>query len=282
MIALTGHRHGAEMGRGHPCAIDQHRCTPPLLLASRGKNNIYWEDAEVKYYLYISDAKLEMLYGQMPVKIRDKIAAELKIDLKVIGATVSIKDRPETRYSKLDLVREYLITNFPVGSIAHPDSYFSGTVPMQWGLITSPESGKVVYFGGNVDNVVLGLAGSRHHVVGYQGEGVVGAPDFSYGSSFAPMVIKAIEDGLAAVIDRPETAESGSVIQLRERHPVDFSKTPDARALDTVLYATENLLGPTQRLEFLAKRLLMGKVSVSTEEKVDVLLGTPLYVALAD
>jgi hypothetical protein len=238
--------------------------------------------SKVKYYLYISDAKLEMLYGQMPGKIRDKIAAELKIDLKIIGATVSTKDRPETRYSKLDLVREYLITNSPVGSVSHPESYFSGTVPMQWGLITSPETGKVVYFGGKVDSVVLGLAGSRHHVVGYQGEGVVGAPDFSYGSSFAPMVIKSLEDGLAAVIDRPETAETGPVVQLKSPDPMSPSETPDAQALQTVLFATENLLGPTQRLEFLAKRLLMGKLSGSGNERTDVLLGTPLYVALAD
>lgn len=42
--------------------------------------------------------------------------------------------------------------------------------------------------------------------------------------------------------------------------------------------ATEQLKGPTQRLEFVAKRLLFGQ----DKEGQTVLLGTPLYVAMCE
>jgi hypothetical protein len=236
----------------------------------------------VRYYLYVSDAKLEMLYAQMPARLRDKIATELKVDLKVIGATVSTKDRPETRYSKLDLVREYLTTHTQIGSVSNPESYFAGTVSMQWGLITGPASGRIVYFGGEEGNVVLGLAGSRHHVVGFQGEGIVDAPpSYGAGSSMMPYILEQLENNLAATLEGETFADTSPVVELEGADAFPDSDTRDAQALKTVLYATRNLLGPRQSLEFLAKRLLTGRLAMPVGER-DVLLGTPLYVALAD
>lgn len=237
----------------------------------------------MKYYLYISDAKLDMMYSQIPLRIRDKIAAELKVDLKVISATFSEKNPRESRYGKLDLVRNYILENLPVGNVAQPDSYFAGTVPMRWGLVTDPGSGRIVYFGGEEGNVVLGLAGSRHHVVGFAGEGIVDTPPtLGAGSSMVQGILEQLEDNLAAAVDYPARDQTDAVVRL-ERPGVLFSGSVarDERALGTVLYATRNLLGPTQGLEFLAKRLLMGKLTVAGDE-TDILLGTPLYVALAD
>jgi hypothetical protein len=237
---------------------------------------------EVKYYLYVSDAKLEMLYAQMPARMRDKIAAELKIDLKIIGATISAKSRPETRYGKLDLVREYLSKTTPVGTVADPQSYFAGTMSMRWGLITGPDTGRIVYFGGEQDSAILGLAGSRHHVVGFQGEGIVDSPPPSGGgSSMVPYILEQLENSIATALEGEASAETGSVIHLKNPGSLPRSDSGDARALETVLYATRNLLGPAQSLEFLAKRLLMGRM-VSSSEEINILLGSPLYVALAD
>ena len=38
----------------------------------------------MKYYIYISDAKVNMLLAQIPHNIKKKVATEFKIDLKVI------------------------------------------------------------------------------------------------------------------------------------------------------------------------------------------------------
>lgn len=236
----------------------------------------------MRYYLYVSDAKLEMLYGQIPVRLRDKIAAELKVDLKVIGATVSMKDRPETRYGKLDLVREYLTRHTQVGTVTDPASYFAGTVSMQWGLVTGSASGRVVFFGGEEGDVVLGLAGSRHHMVGFQGEGIVDAPpSYGAGSSMVPYILEQLENSLATTLEGEAFAEAGPVVELEDAAPSPASDTSDAQALKGVVYGTRNLQGPRQNLEFLAKRLLTGRLAMPAGER-GVLLGTPLYVALAD
>ena len=58
----------------------------------------------MRYYVYVSDSKVDMLYSQMPSGLRDRIAAELKIDLKVVSVSVSGRRSEETRYSKLQLV----------------------------------------------------------------------------------------------------------------------------------------------------------------------------------
>ena len=52
-------------------------------------------DDAVKYFLYISDAKVDMLFGQVPQKILKRIAAELTIDLKV----VSLLFEPEGKWA---------------------------------------------------------------------------------------------------------------------------------------------------------------------------------------
>lgn len=38
----------------------------------------------MKYYIYISSLKVDMLFEQLPAPLKKKIAAELKIDLKIL------------------------------------------------------------------------------------------------------------------------------------------------------------------------------------------------------
>jgi hypothetical protein len=231
----------------------------------------------MKYYLYISDTKLEMLYGQIPTRIRDRIAAELKIDLKVISATVTGKDRAESRYSKLDLVREYITKNLPVGTVEHPESYFMGTLVMRWAYVGTgrPEDAKLVYFGGEESNVVFGLVGSVQHMLGFGDMSVTRPPTWG-GSYGLQWIVEQLVESLAAAMDDPELTKINSVGQL---------KHPRMSPLEAVAYTTRQLRHPTvsmQSLEFLAKRLVMGKSPVPGEEELNILLGTPLYVALAD
>jgi hypothetical protein len=89
---------------------------------------------ELKYYLYISDSKLSMLYDQLPERTRSKLAAELKIDLKVISATVKKGETQQNQLSKLEVLVEYLNESEEVGSIELPGKYFSGCLPMRWGI----------------------------------------------------------------------------------------------------------------------------------------------------
>ncbi|HYT46447.1 MAG TPA: SAVMC3_10250 family protein [Methylomirabilota bacterium] len=84
----------------------------------------------MKYYIYISDTKVDMLYPQIPKPVLKRIASSLSIDLKLLGAelSVGIKNNQvdETRYAKVRIVSEYIEKHLDVGSIDAPSTYFKG------------------------------------------------------------------------------------------------------------------------------------------------------------
>ncbi|MCI0689871.1 MAG: hypothetical protein L0Y54_21920 [Sporichthyaceae bacterium] len=55
----------------------------------------------MKYYLYVSDRKVDMLFDQIPRRLRRRLAAEAKVDLKVASVTLTSAHDDHTRYSKL-------------------------------------------------------------------------------------------------------------------------------------------------------------------------------------
>src|SRR5437588_3384766 len=65
----------------------------------------------------------------MPSGLRDRIAAELKIDLKVVSVSVSGRRSEETRYSKLQLVTAFLEENAAIGSVDAPEGVFQRASP---------------------------------------------------------------------------------------------------------------------------------------------------------
>jgi hypothetical protein len=91
-----------------------------------------------------------------------------------------------------------------------------------------------------------------------------------------PFIVKTLVDELG--INEPEIHPS-----LRSRP--DFHTLPFA----AVKLANQNMMGPDQRLEFMAKRLLDSDRDLKPDERQSViqgptrvLIGTPLYVAIAD
>src|SRR5215210_3594140 len=119
----------------------------------------------MKYYVYISDSKVDMLYSQIPKRILDRIAADLNVNLGIFSLSVKEKENQEkTRYEKLKLVVNYIENNMEVGTVDEPNAYFTGLLPMRWGEYRV-DSG-LVYFGGKTAQTVLGLGGSMTHVIG--------------------------------------------------------------------------------------------------------------------
>ena len=58
-------------------------------------------EPELRYFLYVSDAKLEMLFDQIPQKLRQRLSGEAKIDLKLASLTIKDAGQPmATRMSK--------------------------------------------------------------------------------------------------------------------------------------------------------------------------------------
>src|ERR671925_521852 len=74
-----------------------------------------------------------MLFAQIPTKLRRRVASELKIDLKIVAATLTPTTPQDSRYSKLELVETFLRKHAAVGSVDEPDAYFGGRLEMTWG-----------------------------------------------------------------------------------------------------------------------------------------------------
>lgn len=249
----------------------------------------------MRYYIYISDSKVDMLLPQIPSEAKRKIATEFKIDLKVLSALrKSETETTDNRFSRLEAVCAFIRNYGNVGSVAEPDDYVYGSMPLR--MLTDRN---FVYFGGSVQeaNTIVGLSGSVKHLIG------ITPPTNAYGSS---SLLSYTATFLRTIIDSIESNVEVSKAQLRN-------------TLNDAVRVTQSMGGPEQHFEFLAKRLLYEKILVkrlayqknlvlrfSDEGKpiydeVDdkpaesaagheaqqgsetcVLLATPIYVALSD
>jgi len=171
----------------------------------------------VKYYIYISDTKVDMLYPQIPKPVLKRIASSLSIDLKLLGAelSVGIKNNQvdETRYAKVRIVSEYIEKHLDVGSIDAPSTYFKGKLFMKQGTLLNQ-----------------------------------------------------------AVI-----SESKQIYNITSTKD-DIENEMQQDTLMGIVYITRGRPSHIQQFEFLAKTLLQG--SCYTNDYV--VLGTPIYVAIAD
>lgn len=209
----------------------------------------------MRYYIYISNAKVSMLYDQIPPRLRDNLATELKIDVKLLSTTFREGPQEATLQRKLEIVTEYIEKDDQVGTIDKPKKYFHGIMRLRWGPYVFQDT-NAVYFGGQTQHTIFGLIGSTKHVLGAMGNSQM---DFS--SSFVPAVMHV----LSLLVDLPLKVDNDQILED------DY--------LSTIVAATESLKGPTQRLEFLSKKLIEG---YDRDENKRVLLGTPLYVAIAE
>jgi hypothetical protein len=232
----------------------------------------------LRYYLYISDAKLDMLFDQIPQSVLEFISAEVEVDLKVASVTLRQADNPDpTRAAKLKIVERFIDSYHHVGAIEEPgNEYFRGQMDMQWGWLQD----RAVWFQGNDFGHAqcVALGGSRRHVLGEQSN-----RDLEYpfeATSLLVSVIKVINEAAAGI-----------------KHQDPNEELPDWAE---IIYQ-DGLLGftgiPKQRLDFLAIPLAEAQVRVPKERLdmmgipvaeaqtrkpgVHVVLGTPLYIALA-
>jgi hypothetical protein len=221
----------------------------------------------LRYFIYVSDEKLESHIDQIPEKPLRRLSVEAKVDLKVAGLAVKNAERPTaTRMAKLKVVERYIDRHHEVGTLQQPGTqYFRARMPVRWGWLDEysyfkddPERlGNVAFFRGEHDGHTVVLVGSRHHVLGQQPPP---ANEKLWLPGYSPFVIFT---RIMDAIDDPERAAIGYSIGDPE----------------IALYICEHLQlkGPAQSIEFLAVPLL--EVQLPEHHLV---LATPIYVALAD
>lgn len=211
----------------------------------------------MRYYVYISASKVDMIYTQIPKKLLKNIAGKLTIDFKLIKTEFSESPPRETLIHKLNIVEKYILDNKQVGTTADSKSYIKDTLNMKWG----PFSEEMVYFACHKENFVMGLGGSLNNVLGNVGKAV------SRAHSTSPYIVAALKD---KVIENDALAETGQ----------SFEST----VLSAVKIASAQMEGIEEKLSFLAKRLFPGDKGNSnqSQDTETIILGTPIYVALED
>jgi hypothetical protein len=239
----------------------------------------------MKFFVYISDSKVDMLLPQIPHEVKKRVATEFGIDLKILAVKRTATTEPDdSRIKRLEAVLTYIQKFGNVGTVDEPDEYFCDTMCMRWGpygwwRVNGESNGpRPIYFGGSTDKTVFGMGGSARHVIGEIGgaHGRDGEPIHSH--SATPFLLDYF---LRDQFTSGELSRTEYDRFLKGHGDVRIAgeQNRPGLGLDAIEVATEAMRGPRQRLEFLAKRLLF-RVGVETARMV--LLGSPLYVALAD
>jgi hypothetical protein len=213
----------------------------------------------LRYYLYVSDAKLDMLFEQIDQRVLKHISTEVKVDLKLASITLRKAENPTpARMAKLQIVERFIDEHHDVGTYEDPGrGYFRGQMDMQWGWLTSPrhDASTIVFFRGEGDSQIVMLAGSGRHVIGEP-------PNANaFAGSALPHIIAAVSEHIS---------DKSAIAGLPSESP---EWTRPLRASEARLYPKDT---PTQRMEFLAIPLVEDRMA-----DVHMILGTPLYVALA-
>lgn len=227
-------------------------------------------ETDLKYYFYISESKIDMLWPQIPPKILKSIATQLNIDPKSPSPLTKVK-----------IVTDYILNNLEVGTVAEPNAYFRGTLPMTTGFIPVPASpgSSYLYFGGKINFEDTAFYRRRqltgdideHAASKKRAVALVGSPKHLWGHPHSHPSLSDFNPYL-----------SSRIIASFSKFVLDDSisdKSLKPEFVARAIYAINNDMGGKmtttkyQLFEFLAKRLY---------EDADAVIGTPIYVELAD
>ncbi len=221
------------------------------------------EHVQMKYYLYVSRLKVELLYPQIPQQQRRKLAAKLAVEITPDDSQGLTQ---EALFAKTKIVVCFLEEQGLLGRVDEPHAYFKGELLLQWGRYLG--SNELVYFGGTTEKTIVGLGGSLNHVIGQVGASCAES------SSATPALVNVLSRELG--LGQPE------------RSPFNLAgRDPTSMALAAVELASRQMAGPAERIEFVARKLLCwpeNGVEYSWRGKsgLRVLLGTPIYASLVD
>lgn len=216
----------------------------------------------MKYYIYISDDKLDMIYTQIPRTLWQRFAAELEVNLNLIKASLKVSEKKLNKFICLDEVVKYIEDNNEVGTVDCPNVYFKGALSMKYMTIAGiafrgaiPDKESYLCLGGSVEHLIGTSLRKMEH------------EEFFLGSALDSILLvlgKNLNEAGVKVVDSEF---------LNQR--MDFSAASYIQLTIDMMQDRKNI--PARRYEFLAKRLYNHEY-LGTK----TLLGTPIYVALAD
>jgi hypothetical protein len=141
----------------------------------------------MKYYIYISKAKIDMLLPQVPEAFKAKFAAEIGIHLGLLNAKVS-SELPrdlDDNIRRLEVVSNHIESSQEPGDLGNPKEWIKDVMSVKH-LSVKENRELFLLVGKKYDQYHL-LGGSSHHVVGN-----VRPADATIGYSYFPYLAGAL------------------------------------------------------------------------------------------
>lgn len=147
----------------------------------------------MKYYVYISNSKIDMLLPQVPVDKKIKIAAEIGVNIGILNAKLCSEAEQasqDTQVSRLNALTRYIEATVEPSTLEVPCDWIRNELEVKH--LKLPQNPNVfIMVGKKYDKYYL-LGGSTHHVVGNsQPEGV------TMGYSYLPYLVEHLEKSLS-------------------------------------------------------------------------------------
>lgn len=242
----------------------------------------------MRYYTYVSRTKVEMLYPQVVHPRASGLAAELSVNLGVVGGKVSSpKSADPSLYERAEAIHDHLKREDKVGTVQDPKSYFAGAFApgaasahrgsgrnLDYG---QPEYREVVIWLGTFEATIVLLVGSAHSQVGHP-EPLKGCHGFN---DYVEEAFNAMAGGLEEIRREyavgPDRVPSQDAAELDP--PGDFWGAVQALNRQQKPHAKRSWLRKDDqcRVAFLARR-----IAHTTVAGESILVGTPIYVAAED
>ena len=210
----------------------------------------------MKYFIYISGAKVEMLFEQIPSNRLKKITTNLGINLGFFKAEFQSETNAVTLAKKIQIIEEYLTNK--TGTIDYPEDYVCDEAYVKWGPYD--EFDELIYFTGATSSTGFALGGSMRNCVGN------GNSTATTSYSLSPYLVSAL------VKKRAIRCTSPAISTFPTR--TDGNQKAIAAIEEGLI---ENNV-PFNKIKFFAKKLLHGQ----GRHYGNVWLGTPIYVELIE
>ncbi len=212
----------------------------------------------LRFYVYISETKVGMMYPQVPPSFLKGAEAEVKVNIGVLSSGLKARGPEDAKEipRQVSAIESYLRDQNEVGSVDHPKTWVAGVIPMRWGGIKSYAE-SIAFFGGSCGSKTVTLLGASDSIIGAPVQSETSHAPFSYLMEFGNQMMASRSFKPLEHIE-PGVELTGVLNSSQYKQFIDVA----FRALE----------GTERKLEFLALVLL--------DEK-DLIVATPLYVAVA-
>jgi hypothetical protein len=217
-----------------------------------------------RYFIYISDAKLDLLYEQLRRNLPFAAEASAELKFKSYFGNIGLRlfQRRRTQAERINAVEEALRQNGLVGSPDAPLSYFAGTMNAASDGLAANKHAVVFY--GEHGNALVGLVGSKKHMIGINTKSKVRV-------STEQALVNTVANELNLRL-RPLWLRRGATVSAKQ---TEFS-------LCAINELQKHVQGPITPVKFLAKRICEGRLpvlpTINNGRSLLTVVGTPIYI----